>query len=660
MSEPTASRAFQLYGDDTHQATPWPYGDWAAFCAAPPALVDWRDDITRWPPGDGVQEQPAVPAHLPRPLPLGRYRAAVHHDEQYLYVLLEVIDAPVVPQVGERPEWIGALTVISSDLRYRYLFRQQHDGTSTATRDTYPCSPRAPKSEPRPLRADQTAIALSAGKLLAWRVPRAELAEAFDGAALLLSISYLRYHTMEAAGWGSFFNWAPRDDEMMRVRLVSQRTPAPWATVARVLWHYDEDDQRSRFVVQWRDLYNADEPFPALRHFDKWGQDWQHFNLRVNGELFVLPMEPSVTSPWVKLDEGVNTLEVAAAAGPVLRLYPEQRSASRLLPPRVQLRPLADRQFVTRQLQHECQQAIAARRERRARGEELIYRMWSSHIVASLGRVHHYLLPNAELLEVVRDQADLTLRLQREDGTFSGVHLMPNGIGKTPWQGGSYDTGPAGDLLVVAAKVLGEDQYLQASERLVRAYQTYRIEFNYNYAAFAIWHLASHYRATRLPLALEHALYYATQIVTADLLPLGAHGGHNYYNGYASLILDTLSDLIFTLPTDHPQRAGLLRYARQIGNRLLTHLQADGQYDARERNKPGLRIWLPGVCALAPLVSVEEVKLIDAVVDHMLQIPAQLWGRSFWERCAYNSLVRYLALRERLLAGEPVDGMTVL
>ena len=89
-----------------------------------------------------------------------------------------------------------------------------------------------------------------------------------------------------------------------------------------------------------------------------------------------------------------------------------------------------------------------------------------------------------------------------------------------------------------------------------------------------------------------------------------------------------------------------------MANQLLSRLQADGRFSARNRMYIGQRGWDAGLFAAAFVVGRENAYRIDAVVRFML---ATARDQAKEERCTslhlYGDLCRYLAHREALLAG---------
>jgi hypothetical protein len=220
--------------------------------------------------------------------------------------------------------------------------------------------------------------------------------------------------------------------------------------------------------------------------------------------------------------------------------------------------------------------------------------------------------------EWLRELGEFTLGLQREDGTFAGFHLSADKLSKIPWQGGAYDSGPIGEFWVRYHQLTGDARFLEASRRLVRAYSQYRIEFNPNYAAFGVYHLAAHYEATGETEALDHLEYYLRHCVTPGFLPLGFHGGHNYYTVYASIILRALGMGAAVLPKGHALAPRLLALSRRMGNQVLARLQEDGSLDSRDRHFVGETLWSDGLFAIAPLLEGAERKQLLEILDFTL------------------------------------------
>jgi hypothetical protein len=186
----------------------------------------------------------------------------------------------------------------------------------------------------------------------------------------------------------------------------------------------------------------------------------------------------------------------------------------------------------------------------------------------------------------------------------------------------------------------------------LRAYKDYRVEFNYNYAAFTLYHLVAHYRLTRDPLALEHARYYARHCVAIDLLPLGFHAGHNYYTCYGSITLRGLAQLCAVLPKDDPYRATLREQCLRMTNQVLARQQPDGSFDGRDRFFLDERFWSWGLFSVAFLLPPAAVARLDAAILRLLRFPGEtdaIGGTT--GQLAESDFVRYWVHRETLLAG---------
>lgn len=656
-----------LYYDSHYDAVPWPFvRSWEEWIRQPEPLVHSCDDFGRASPSDGLGETPTVPARLPRSVPRGRYRMAIYHDPEFLYVFLEAEDGPVVlskEQLDRIPHLTGlsrlyhVLAVLSADQQFVYQFcldaGREKDGSIK------PVLHGARRVEPpaREMQWDFASVPRDGGELVSWKISRSSIPDAFTGNTLRVSLSRICHHTLEAVAWGAHCSWAPRPDEFAIVRLVANETRPPWPRLRRVELLYDPVAEQGRFRMTWEGRYVPQEEVAHLNVRNTHIVPWRKCSLRVNQFDYLLAMNDVAESDLLPIPDGFNAVHIASAGGPATEFILEKWTGNRIIASPLPPKPPRAREWIRERIRNECETAIAESRKRHSGPGKPEYVVWDVYGAASMGRVYHHIHPDARLLDVVRAEADFTLSLQREDGLFTGFHLGTRGRKWAPWAGGAYDSGPAGELWVVAAWLLKDQKYLEASRRLLRAYQDYRVEFNHNYAAFAIYHLVAHYRLTREPLALEHALYYGRNIVAVDILPLGYQGGHNYYSVYGGVTLRAMAMLCAVLPANEPYKAILRELCVRMANQLITRLQPDGLFDGRNRYFLGLHHWLWGLFSVAFVVPPDDVARIDAVVQRMLHIPDDSWERSMWERLASSDFVRYHACREDLLGGKELDSL---
>lgn len=654
-----------VYGSPEYRACPWPYdARWEGFLSSPPPLRFASDAVACASPCDGLTETPSVPPNLPRLAPRGRYRAAVHHDADWIYVLFDFEDPPAVADPAElraAPQLAGmalenvAVSIFTDDLRFCYVLDTDPAGEPRAFRKANVYGPRRAEPPAWAPEWDFRIVPAGAARRACWRIVRRSLADAIRGDALRLSISRLSFPSVEGVAWGSLHVWAPRHDEAMLVRLVSGRERAPWPELSRVDLHYAPDREHGSFTLRWEGVYEPGERFegPSSKGFPHRPVHLHSVAVRVNGLCLTLPLEETVRTPDVPLADGQNLIEISSAGGPAVRLCVEKRSGTRIeLPAGL---PDAGYRFsageAVARIRRECDAMLEATLARRSRGEPLEYMPWSTYHAASCGVAARELLGDERYLEVVREHADAALALQRPDGTFAGFHLRIGRPSHVPWAGGAYDSGPAGELWATAAALLGDAKYLEASRRLLRAYRTYRVEFNHNYAAFTLYHLAAHYRLTGERAALDEGLYYARTSAAAAILPLGFQAGHNYYSCYGGITLRGLARFCAVLPSGEPWREALRERCVRMANQMTWRLQADGLHDGRDRYYIGERNWFQGIFAVAFLLEGEQRRRLDAVLARMLEGILSPGAEGVPARVCDSDVVRYLVSRERLLGG---------
>ena len=658
-----------LHHHARYQATPWPFAkDWDAFLRSPEPLVHAVDDFGRDSPRDYLSETPAVPAHLPRGKPRGRYAMAIYHDADFLYVLLDAAPPAAVAGLEHDRRRMAMVNMITADQRTTLLFadgdRSQLPGYAFSNLQGSRAD--APPSQRREERWDFHALPRDhSGELCCWRIARDSIADVFVGPTLSLSVSYASFAAIEAVAWGAYGLWGPRVDEMGVVELVPEKRIAPWPVLRRIEMDYEPATEQGRFRCVWADPYSPDERTTKLDS-PAWNMyvTWDLCSLRLNARAMTLRMDGPCESDWLPIAEGFNVLCVASVGGPAVSVDLEKRTGNHLIDNDL---PAFEPDFtaIERLIRDECDEAISECESRAARGQSIVWEPWHSYHAASLGRVQREYSLDSRLLDALRESADFHLNLQRDDGTYAGFHLRAKATiddrnAGPRWAGGAYDTGPAGELWTVAAWLLGDEKYIEASRKLVQAYATYRSEFNHNYAAFALYHLAAHYRLTREPLAIEHGLYYCKWIAASDILPLGFQSGHNYYSEYGGITLRGLAQFCAVLPASEPYRATLRELCVRMANQVIHRQQDDGRFDARSRFWLRERWWLNGLFAVAFLVGPKDVAVIDRVVGRMLRHPPIAGNRRRTDRLADGDLVRYLTHRQRLLRGEHIDLLSLV
>ena len=655
-----------IYYDSNYDAVPWPFAkSWNEFVRTPEPLPFPCDDFGRVAPCDSLSETPTVPPHLPRLMPRGRYRMAIYHDADWLYAFLEAENGPVIvpteqlnaiPHLKEVNHLYPVLVLLTPDQRFTFRFGRDGRGQPGASRTDVLYGKRMSAVAPREFRWDLQIVARPHGELSCFRIARASIADAFLGNTLRVSLSRMQLETMEAVAWGSHTTWGARPDEFGTVRLVEQRATPLWPVARRVAMLYDPTTETARFQVRWEGGYQPAETDVQVYPDKTAIVPWQQWSLRVNGEQRLFDLRESVETPEFALANGYNHLEIASVGGPAVRIALEKRSGNRICASSVSPQPVRSRDWLLGQIRAEIATALPIAQQRAALGANRTYQGWGCYQAASIGRVYQYLDPDPRLLDLLRGEADYALTLQHADGTFGGHHMAQHGGKPAPWTGGAYDAGQAGELWAVAAWLLKDEKYLAASQRLVHAYKDYRVEFNYNFAAFALFHLVTHYRLTRDPLALELALYYSQNCVAVDMLPLGFHAGHNYYTCYGSIILRGLAQLCAVLPAGDLYRAKLRELCLRMTNQVLARQQPDGSFDGCDRFFLGARFWSWGLFSVAFLLPPADVARLDAAIQRFLHCPGPAKGVGGQTcRLAESDLVRYYAHRENLLAGERID-----
>jgi hypothetical protein len=199
----------------------------------------------------------------------------------------------------------------------------------------------------------------------------------------------------------------------------------------------------------------------------------------------------------------------------------------------------------------------------------------------------------------VIETCERILRHEREGHWYPC--LCVDGEGTTPFAGGAFAHGSVCEALLFGYLVLDEQRYLEAAQRAVGAYDLYPLEHNQNYAAFALWHLATLYGIRDEEHVLQRALYYL-QFAAHHIDMSGAQRGHNYYSAYGGITLKGLAKLLAVFPEDHPSYLWLKDKTLRYTNQMLARQQASGLF--AERNRKYL-----GYHTLTPVAGLVEVSI---------------------------------------------------
>lgn len=660
-----------LYYDKTYEALPWPYGQpWGEVVSGGVPLLHACEDLGIVSPTDGATEIPSVPPDLPRGVPQGRYRLAIHHDADYLYVLLDAVEGPVAVsrvmferqlQVPVNRPAIVALILMSSDGRFSLRFDQRTDGTLQFKANSLLYGPR--KQSPPDATPDWQCIeqVRADGERTGWRIRRSSLPPGFGGETVRLSVSRMGFRNLEYVAWGGGAVWGPRPDEMGTVKLVTERSEGPCPVCRRIDLEYEPRTESGRFRLAWKDLYRPGEAVTDVVESDRVIPS-EEGSFRLNGRQQLVAFADDGWTDTYPIPDGHNFVEASTVGERSTRLYFEKRSGHSIPPCPYPAPTPMSREELAERARATAAAALAEHRNRQAKGDALDFRHWPMIQAASAGRAYAWLDKDPSFLDLLRLVADETLAFQRPDGTYSAFHLAARwkklGIQREVprWAGGAYDSGRAGELWTVAAWQLGDDKYLEASRKLVHAYEQYRIEFNHNYGAFALFHLAAYYRLTRDPLALEHGRFYARHIAAKNLLPLGFQAGHNFYSCYGFITLRGLANFCRVLPECDPYREELRELCVRMANQLLTRLQSDGNFDARDRYFIGERQWITGLFSVAQLLAGDDLKRLDDALQCVLQAPVVGRRRGLLD----SEAIRYMQCREALLRGETIDWLKLV
>lgn len=660
---------YTLYAWPTYDAMPWPFDDWPNWRAngcPPDDAPHAANALARQSLLDGMQES-SVPAYLPRPAAKGDYRAAVYHDNDAVYFVLWAKPGKPV-SAGENADVYFAVAMIASaDENDLFQFTFSNDGAQPGTRSTNMFGPRQPENKvsESDIHWQGSHTSHPGGwQCFAWRIARSSIADGIFGQTMRIGISYMHVGSIECATWGTNHAWRGRTDQLIDIRLVDKPTQPDWPIVRRIDLDYDPAAETGSLVVEWDNPFAPGESFTGLDLPPRRTMHWDQFAARIGRHTSLTKMGSRSTTEAMKFEDGVQQIEISAATSPPISLAVEKRSGNRLVAPHLQQHPV-DKAELRAAIEASADDEPPVNRDGKGKVHPTdagrgpaIARTWRGVTATALARMAYYFNVENHGRELLRKMADDAITLQRDDGTYAGWHLStePGGTSDVRWKGGAYDAGCVGEMWIAAYKLLGDEKYLTASQRLIEAYKTYRFEFNNNFASFGLWHIATHYRLTGDELALEHGRYYAKHIAAVDLLPCGFQSGHNYYTVYGSITLRGIALLAMALPEGDPQKAELTERATRMANAVFARTGDDGWIDSRDRCYVdfGMRIFAPLLIGfLKP--GEETIDLLDRYLAAQLRVdnPSHKWAPP--ERVASNDLVHYWAFRDRLKAGEAID-----
>ena len=670
-----------------YDAVPWPYAkSWADFVRQPDALIYPAGGFGQVSPSDGFGETGAVPAHLPRKCTQGQYELAVYHDAEAVYVILAAALPEPIPDLAQHDGFrLGiALQAPEATWYWQSVIDQEGAAQSHAIPNVGGSRLRVCGQDelirqdvgfgrsvarlPVGVPYEHALIRDRNGRALAvWRLNREGMTPFLQGNRFGFSAMSMHDASLEAAAWGAHLVWHLRPDEVGTVHLVGARQVPPWPVVREAHLDYDPATESGKLRLCWDGPYGSEESlgFEDIYGHAHFGDDLAPKDkclVNVNGVEVLLPLAETVEAD-VSLVDGENAVRIRTVGGMPCLFSIKKFSGNHIIDPPAgggevrwdgeRLRRLVEAAFARfREDQHE--------RLSGPRTNGIAVAVAASN-AAGLGYVCLCHERRDEYAESLRAEAESTLELQHEDGTVRTFHLGRPGEPPPAWAGGAYDTGRIGELWLAAYRVLGDDRFMQASHRLVKAFGGYRLEYNHNYAAFGMWHLAAHYRLTRDPLALEHLLYYAKHAAAALITPCGFQGGHNFYTCYGAITLRALAQCCALLPADQPYRRTLRELCIRMANQVVSRLQPDGTVAGTDRMNIALRQVVAGPCLAAFLLPPEDACRLDAVIARMLCAAETMDERSAMGRLFFaGDLCRYATQRDALLGGKTVDAFAVI
>lgn len=604
-----------LHLDLTLHALPWPFArPWASLTPGDLATLPHSvDDLLRTAPSDGFDR--LVPTGLPREAARCTSRLAAYHDAEWLNFFIQAD----TPPAGAGPYELAELEredfacILQLDGVDRGLYmgmneRGEHIAFGLSFDDslnhsgqprTWPWHGATRDKEGRLEGYEAKVIRTPTGMTAAFRVRRALVAPRGGHEQWRFTASRRCFRTNEICAWATAPNWTPRSDEMGTLVLADAPPVGSKPSVRRVDLLYDAGSQTGTFRVHWRDLL-PETLMHELRR-PPYGDYIGQFTLALNGLEQTGPLKP-VTETTAAIPDGWNRLELLTGfAGPFTISF-QKFAGDRVVP------GLAARRGkgATPPTRAELREAFArwhAATERSYHGNGT----WGSPAgpggIFNISHNGAFYAENYALAilhlddqpvyrERLREFCDRALAMQKPEGWFPDLAVNP--AGDQAFAGGGFDTGGAGETVALGARVFNDPRCLASSRRIIEAYRLYPYEINQNYAAFAVWHLTSHYAVDPLAAALSRAVYYGRDAARAIDLA-GAQDGHNYFSGYGGITLKGLAKLVAMLPDAHSERPWFADRVVRMCNQMISRQQETGFFAERNRKYVGYHSLSPAV-----------------------------------------------------------------
>lgn len=626
---------WMLFHDRTLHAPRWPWGAkaWESLAAQDVAALPHSvADFTRVAPSDGFDT--LVPSHLPREEPVCRTTLAVYHDNARVYVFMHGV-RPATPlrelaDLLDRNDFTCVFQLDGIERGRYFGLNEKGEAIGTLRAFDPPLLRAADVSGPgwatyhaRPW-ADvggykARVIAVNDGLVATWAIDKAVLAPGIFNNRIRFAANRRCYATNEPTAWASMILWQPRTAELGDVVFVDDITTAELPGVRRIDIAYDAAAETGTIRVHWRDLWNT-ERFAALT--DKTYADFlDKCAITLNGEERVVELAPNVEATF-DIADGWNRLEIQSGYRAPLGVTFMKLSGNRVVTPPARRIPVKSPSTTPHETRFPARDELIADFARWHKSADKTYRgdgIWGHPLThESGGGQKHNISHNGAFMATpyalaclhlertpvyearVRALCERAIAMQKPEGWFPELAIDPSGV--TPFAGGGFDTGAAGEALALGYRVLGDERYLDAARKVVDSYRLYRQEVNMNYAAFAAWHLTELLAIEKSDRALDLAIYYVRHNATLAIDISGSQDAHNYYSTYGGITLKAMAKLYALLPPDHEYRATLRDRTLRMCNQMLWRQQPDGRF--AERNRKYVGFW-----SLAPVVGLIETSL---------------------------------------------------
>ncbi|MHB9133663.1 MAG: hypothetical protein ACYDBB_21580 [Armatimonadota bacterium] len=578
-----STTGYRLYLDTHYDVHPWPFG-----CSWQEVLSQWPDmlpgavaDFDIFLPDDHYNRSHGL---LDRQHASVKSEMAIYRDGEAVIVLMRLWHGDPLPVRFAPANEEGASVVLMADATSDdgLYVGVNPAGEYLAARWTGlnpDCSEVGMQWHPQPPDTCRVMTAPTAESWLAvFHVPLAAIPGIAAGAdTVRFTAGRLWGETFEPSAWATATVWAPQPAEMGTLHLTP-RLPATSPYLYRADFYYEAETERGELAFTVAGL-------PQGQTTD--------MQVALNTRKSQHCCSGVVRQAWTP-EEGENAIMVKVGVERFRTLYLEKWSGHQLFVRYPSAQPLPDTADLRERFRQWHDQQEQKYTAPGTWGDGLDHGCafpMEPYALYSL-----YVERQPVYLERVTAACERILQSQTPDGVFLCYHF---GDAPRPFEGGAFTQGSASEALLLGYRLFGDARYLAAAQRGAEAYHLYALEYNTNYMAFVLWHLAELYELTGESIHLERALWYTQYGILRGMNPSGAHPGHNYYSAYGGITLKGLAKLLRMLPADHAFYPTLKEHTLRYTNQILSRQRVNGLIDGRNRMYFGYQHTAPGLFDVA-------------------------------------------------------------